>query len=133
MPDVRRLDRSPWSGQATLPAREPHPGQAIAGVLGRFERLPRRGIAASPPRAAPGESIGPALGLAPETLLGGARCAGVRRAREGIASLWIEAWGRSGCPLAPALGIRPPCVYAAAHCGREAHAHWGRVVAARKS
>ena len=58
--------------------------------------------------------------------MGGGRRRTVCRAREGIAYLWIEAWGRSGRPLAPAFGVHPQSVYAAAQRGRASRAQWAR-------
>jgi hypothetical protein len=70
---------------------------------------------------------GPAL----EALIGGARRARVRRARQVIASLWIEAGRPSRCQLAPALGVHPQSVCAAAQGGCLSRAQWARLAAAR--
>lgn len=67
------------------------------------------------------------LGVRPESLPSGTRRSAVCRAREGIAYIWVELWGRSGRQLAPALGISPQSVYKAAQRGREARTRWERL------
>ena len=87
--------------------RAPRPGLALPALLHR---------------------VGTALGVSPAALRGGGRRPALCRAREGIAYLWIEAWGHSGRQLAALLGVRPQSVYAAARRGREARARWDRLV-----
>jgi hypothetical protein len=50
----------------------------------------------------------------PTRLVGGGRHPAVTRAREGIASLWVEELGRSGQALALPLGLQPAAIYKAA-------------------
>jgi REP element-mobilizing transposase RayT len=73
------------------------------------------------------EQVGAAVGVAPDSLAGGGRAAGLSRAREGIAYLWTAVLGRPGRPLAPALGVRPQAIYAAAARGRAAREQWDGV------
>jgi len=66
------------------------------------------------------------VGIRADALPGGGRKPAVCRARQGIAYLWIEAWGRSGHALAVRLGVRPQSLYAAAVRGREDEKEWKR-------
>src|SRR3990172_5978106 len=54
VPDLRHLDRYPWSGHASLVGRRPQPWQATVEVLGRFGRPPRRARARYRPFVAAG-------------------------------------------------------------------------------
>ena len=91
-------------------------GEAARGSAGR--RVPLEALVGAVCRA---------VGIAPDVLQGGGRRAPACRAREGIAYLWMEAWGRSGWQLAPVLGVRPQAVYLAARRGRNDRQRWDRV------
>ena len=58
---------------------------------------------------------------------GGGRTRALSRARESIAYLWTAVLGRPGRPLAPALGVRPQAMSAAAARGRTARDRWDRL------
>lgn len=63
-----------------------------------------------------------------EAITGGGRRPAVSRAREGLASLWVECLGRSGRPLAQTIGLRPESVYKAARRGAREPARWQRLI-----
>lgn len=51
------------------------------------------------------------LGIPPAALHAGSRRRDVARARDGIAYLWLEVWGRTGRAIAEGLGVRPQSIY----------------------
>lgn len=67
------------------------------------------------------------LGVPVDALAGGSRQAPVRRARQGIARLWIGALRQPGRALAVVLGVAPQSVYRAAARGAE-RGEWIRVL-----
>lgn len=69
-----------------------------------------------------------AVGIHPEALVGGGRRPAVAEARAGIAYLWVECLGRSGPPLALALGLQPAAVYKAVRRGQVRQAQWRRLL-----
>jgi hypothetical protein len=69
------------------------------------------------------------LDLAPAALTGGGRGTALRRARVGIAYLWVVVLGHAGRPLAPHLGVSPQAVYQAVARGRATRAEWERLLA----
>jgi REP element-mobilizing transposase RayT len=68
------------------------------------------------------------MGIPVDALAGGSRQAPVRRAREGIAHLWIGALRQPGRALAAVLGVAPQSVYRAAARGAVHAADWGRLL-----
>jgi len=68
------------------------------------------------------------VGIRPDQLAEGSRRAAVSRARDGIASLWLEGLGHPGRPLAAVLGVRPQAVYHAGARGRHGRAAWDRLL-----
>ena len=199
VPDLRALDRYPWTGHSALLGTVLRPWQASGEILGQFGRTPRRAracyrafvaagvpagrrpefqggglvrssggwaavqalrrgreayagderilgssafvqtiqraLAAAEPTTRRGLSlealvarVGSRLGVPATRLAGGGRSPAVSRARAAIAYLWTEVLGRPGRPLAPALGVRPAAVYAAARRGRAAAEHWERLL-----
>lgn len=68
------------------------------------------------------------VGICPDQLGKGSRRAAVSRARDGIASRWVEVLGHPRRPLAPVLGVRPQAVYQAVARGRQARTEWERLL-----
>ena len=68
------------------------------------------------------------VGLRADQLAGGRRCAPVSRARDGIATLWMEGLGHPGRPLAAVLRVRPHAFYQAGARGRHGRAGWDRLL-----
>ncbi len=68
------------------------------------------------------------VGIRADQLAAGRRRAAVSRARDGIASLWMEGLGHPGRPLTAVLAVRPQAVYPAGARGRHGRAEWGRLL-----
>ena len=123
VPDLRHLDRYPWTGHSALSGTVARPWQDTRTILGQFGRpLPRarrayRGFVAAglPPGRRP-------------DLQGGGRTPAISRARAGIAYLWVVRFGQPGRPLAPVLGLHPAVVYQAAQRGATQAREWERLL-----
>lgn len=130
-----------WVGVRELRrGRERYAGDERILGRGAFVERVRREVEISGGRVRRGlplntliEKVCAAVGVSWEVLLSGSRQPAACRAREGIAYLWIETWGRSGRQLAPALGVRPQSAHAAAKRGRKGAVAWDRIVASRGS
>lgn len=64
------------------------------------------------------------IGVDVEELQGGGRRAVVSRARAGVAYLWVEWLGRSGPPIARAVGVHPATIYEVARRGQQEATYW---------
>jgi len=73
------------------------------------------------------EQVCQAVGVRVEELGGDGRRTAVSQARGGVAYLWIEWLGRSGPPLARALGLHPATVYEVARRGRKEATRWEKL------
>ena len=117
VPDLRRLDRYPWTGHSALLGTVPRPWQATHAVLGHFG-LRRRAWHAYRAFVADGIPRG--------------RRNAVQQARAGLANLWVEVLGHPGRSLAPVLGVQPAAIPKAARRGaKQAHV-WRRLLAATR-
>jgi len=89
VPDLRRLDRSPWTGHSALLGTVPRPWQATRAILAQFGPSPRRALRASRAFVAAGIPRGRRADLQGGGLLrslgGWAAVAALRRGREAYA------------------------------------------------
>ena len=98
-------------------------GRPLRAVEARKEGAPR-GL----PLEALIQRVCRAVGVRPDVLKGGSRRPAVCRARQGIAYLWMEAWGGSGRQLASHLGVRPQSVYKEPQRGHKARPEWEQLI-----
>jgi len=133
VPDLRRLDRYPWTGHSALLGS--YTGdERILGQAGFVEALRRRLVRAGGarrrpvPLAALVARVCAATGAHPTALRQGRRHGPAARAREGIAYLALEVAGYTGPVVADVVGVHPPSVYKAAQRGQADRGRWERVL-----
>ncbi len=98
--------------------------QQVEGRRAQGSRT-QRGLAVERVRA----RVCEAVGVRPAALTGNGRRAAVRRARAGVAYLWLEWLGRSGPPAARSVGVHRATIYEVARRGRQDAGYWEQLFA----
>jgi REP-associated tyrosine transposase len=93
-------------------------------ILCEVAILESRSTAPVPPLSYLKDAVCLACGVSPSALCGPRRGRVLSEAREGLAYLWVEFFGRSGRELALDIGVNPQSVYKAAKRGRKQSQRW---------